>query len=196
MTRRTSFPPVAAEAPDGSASVRLRVLSPQASQLHEHLARLDDRDRRERLGRVVAPAAVEAYCTRARVVDPLIVGGFVDGALVASAELFALPEEHFGAGRTAPMADLLMAIEPGHRGRGLAIRLAGELIRHGASRRIALVRMEYDPANMPMARVSARLGAVHNRAGKRVRAELCTGWIGDGLVPPLAERRAGFRPLR
>ena len=195
MARRASFPPAGPAAPDGAASVRLRVLSPQASQLHEHLARLDDGDRRVRLGRSVAPTAVEAYCTRARVADPLIVGGFVDGRLVASAELFALPDEPFGVGRAAPMADLLMAIEPSHRGRGLAVRLARELIRHGASRRIALVRMEYDPANTPMARVSARLGAVHNRSGRRVRAELCTGWISDGLVPPLTERRAGYRPL-
>jgi GNAT superfamily N-acetyltransferase len=158
--------PAAPAAAGDGAPLRLRILSAHARQLHDHLARLDERDRRARLGRPVATAAVEAYCTRSRVADPLILGGFVDGDLVASAELFAPVDESFAAGGAVPVADLLLAIERPHRGRGLGLRLMNEAIRHGASRRIALVRMEFDRGNLPMERLTARLGAVHHRLGQ------------------------------
>ena len=93
------------------------------------------------------------------------------------------------------MADLLIAIERSHRGRGLAFRLVKEILRHAARRRIALVRISYEPTNAAMARLTTRLGAVHSRTGQLIRAELCTGWIGEELVPPLTERTPGFRPL-
>ncbi|MGF1624885.1 MAG: GNAT family N-acetyltransferase [Alphaproteobacteria bacterium] len=192
MTDRTTSHPAGRTLP---GALRLRIVSPYATPFHEHLARLGERDRRIRLGRTVAAEAIEAYCSRARLTEPLILGAYCDGILVASAELIVLPEERFGFGRTGSIANMLMAIEQGYRRRDLASRLAKETIRHAAVRRIALIRMDYEPTNVPMARLTARLGAVHGWVGGLVRAELCTGWIGDGLVPPLTERRPGFRSL-
>lgn len=195
MMGSVSIHPAAAGKPAGAAAARVRPLSPHAPQLHEHLMRLDEADRLARLGRCVAAPAVEAYCTRSRVVEPIIVGGFVDGTMVGSAELFTLPEEPFGIGRSAQVADLRIAVEPAFRGRGLALAMAEELVRYGAGQRIALIRIDYEPENRAMARIGARLGAVRVRGRGAVRVELCTGWLGEGLVPIPAERQPGYRRL-
>lgn len=176
-------------------AMRIRAVSPHATYLHEHLARLSDEDRRVRLGRQVAAVAVEAYCTRSRCADPLILGCFIEGRMIASAELFELPDDRFGLGHGAAIADLLIAVEKPYRRHGVAQALGQSTIRHAAARRIALVRMAYLENNLPMQRLTASLGAVHNRSGSMVRAELCTGWLRDSLVHTLIERAPGFRPI-
>lgn len=195
MTELDKMISVAAAAQGAVLPLRIRVVSPHASYLHEHLARLDDKDRRTRLGRPVATGAIEAYCTRARCAEPVILGGFVDGCMVASAELFALRDDRFDMVSHAAIADMLIVVEKPSRRRGLAGSLAKEIIRHAASERIALVRMLYDSSNRPMARISKRFGAVHSQTGTSIRAEVCTGWLADNLAQTLIERAPPFRPL-
>lgn len=195
MTDLPTMKPVAAANQGANLPLCIRAVSPHAGYLHEHLARLDDKDRRTRLGRPVSPGAIEAYCTRARCAEPVILGGFVDGCMVASAELFALRDDRFDLGSHTAVADMLIVVEKPFRRRGLAGSLAKEIIRHAASQRIALIRMLYDSSNRPMARISTRFGSVHSRTGTNVRAEICTGWLADNLAQTLIERAPPFRPL-
>lgn len=195
MAGLASSPAAPPDAAGAFVPVRVGMLSRRAPQLHRHLARLDDADRRARLGRPVAAPAVADFCSRARIAEPLVIGGFVRGELIASAELFALPKDHLAVGRAGPIGDLMIATERPYRGRGVAMELIRALVRRAALCGIPLVRMDYDPDNVAMARLTARLGAVHSRFRGLVRAEILTGWLSDGLVPLPAERQPGYRTL-
>lgn len=177
------------------APLQIRNLSSHAAPLHEHLARLDEADRCLRLGRMVAVDAIAAFCTRGHCAEPTNLGGYVDDRLIASAELSILPEDRFGLSSRAAKADLLVAVERGYRCRGYAQQLVMSMLQHAAMKQIALVRLSYGHDNAAMAQVTSRLGAVHSRTPHRVRAELCTGWIGqiEELIP--IARNDRFRPI-
>ena len=177
------------------APLQVRNLSSHAATLHEHLARLDEADRCLRLGRMVAVDAIAAFCTRGHCAEPINLGGYLHDRLIASAELAILPEDRFGLSSRAAKADLLVAVERDYRGRGYAQRLVATMLQHAAMRQIALVRLTYGHENAAMAQVTSRLGAVHSRTPHRVRAELCTGWIGqiEAVIP--IPRNDRFRPI-
>lgn len=182
-------------APNHDAPLQIRNLSSHATALHEHLARLDEPERCLRLGRLVAVEAIAAFCTRGHCAEPINLGGYLNERLIASAELAILPEDRFGLSSRAAKADLLIAVERDYRGRGFAQQMVMSMLQHAAMKQIALVRLTYGQENEAMARVTANLGAVHSYTAQRVRAELCTGWIGqiDELIP--IERRDRFRPI-
>ena len=69
------------------------------------------------------------------------------------------------------------------------------MIHQATLRRVPLVRMTYTPDNVAMMRLATRFGAIHYRVGDMLRAELCTGWLADALVPVLIEDSPGFRPI-
>ncbi|MEZ5668590.1 MAG: GNAT family N-acetyltransferase [Alphaproteobacteria bacterium] len=173
---------------------RIRAIGAHAPLLHEHLARLSEIDRCARLGRPVAAPAIEAYCTRLRGEESLIVACVVGDRVVASGELVESAEDRvFGGGNG--VADLTIAVEEPHRRAGIAGRVCAELIRRAPQRRLALVRMAYAADNAAMARLAHRLGAIDREMAGRTTAEICTGWMNDALMPILFERSAGFRPL-
>lgn len=180
---------------EGAPGAVLRLVSPHAARLHDHLARLDARERQLRLGRHVEASAIRAYCNRPRTQKALIIGGFVDGQLVASGELVGLPDIPARGDGGASIAELVVAVEPTYRSAGLASQVCRHLIQHAAQRRAPLIRMTYHPDNVAMMRLAAQFGAMHYRVGDMLRAELCTGWLGEELAPILIEDSPGFRPI-
>lgn len=127
------------------------------NKFRDHLLRLDADSRRLRFGHMVGDDFIVEYANRSKTMaghsQCVIYGGFVDGEMIAAAELRKLGEVW------APDAEAAFSVESAYQDTGIGTLLMGRLIRSARNRKIQHIYMNCLVENGKMQRIAKKYEA-------------------------------------